>query len=195
MAVTAVELARALADALAPIHAVLAELKSGFASLQGDVAALKGDVAALKGDVAALKGDVAALKGNVAAIEVRLAAADAVRANDTARLANKLRSLTSLLTPLPFGHDGAPWPATVAQPPSLLHLSVSGAETMPGTVSRPLWNRSMSRAFLRAAVAGYTEDGEESEREESNKARAVRLKVIEAVGGVYERIIGAVYVL
>jgi hypothetical protein len=195
MAVTIEQLTRALADALAPIHAALAALKGDVVELKGDVAALKGDVVALKGDVAALKGDVAALKGGVVAIEARLAAADAMRANDTARLSNKLRALTSPLAPLPFTHDGAPWPIAVAQPPSLLHLSVSGAETMPGTAFRPTWNRAMSRAFLHAAVAGYTEDGEESEREESNKARVVRLKVIEAVGGVYERVIGAVYVL
>ena len=66
---------------------------------------------------------------------------------------------------------------------------------MPGGTARSGWNRIKSRAFLRAAVEGYTDDGTDAEGELGAKSRTVRLKVIEAIGGVYERVISTVHTL
>ena len=99
------------------------------------------------------------------------------------------------LVALPFNFAGTPWPPEVDQPPNFLSLAVAGNETVPGGVGRPSWNRKMSRAFLQAAVEGYADDGSDNEGEFGSKSRTLRLKVIEVVGGVFERVIGTVHTL
>ena len=128
-------------------------------------------------------------------IETRLDRAEAKGANDAVRMANGLKSLTAPLTQLLFNHSGGAWPADVAQPSCLLELAVSGAESMPGTHTRPDWNRAKSRVFLATAVAGYESDSSEGEGESGHKSRTARLKVIEVMGGSFERVIGSVYKL
>jgi hypothetical protein len=173
-AVTLAELTTALADALKPMTEAIARFEARADRVDEHLARID---------------------ERLATLEASAKRVDAARANDAVRFSNRLRGLTTPLTPLPFDCMGNVWPATVAQPEAIIHLAVSGAETMPGLAVRPSWNRVKSREFLHTAVAGYADDGVETDSEESNKARAVRLKAIEAIGGVYERVIGSTYKL
>ena len=129
-------------------------------------------------------------------MDVRMRRMEALAINDATRRANGLKSLTVPLLPLRFNHSGSPWPADVAQPARLGDLAVSGSESVPGTSARSEWNCAKSRAFLANAVAGYDgESGSDGEGELGSKSRTTRLKVIEAMGASYERVIGTVYKL
>ena len=129
------------------------------------------------------------------AINASLQAAEASRAVGRARTANGLKALRADLVPLPFDRDGRPWPPGVAQPRRMIDLAVSGAEHVPGETTTSGWNRGKSKAFLAAAVDGYSTDGTDGEGEAGAKSRTARLKVIDVMGGSYERVIGAVYAL
>ena len=65
----------------------------------------------------------------------------------------------------------------------IFNLAVAGNENKPGLDKRPNWNKARGQAFLQAAILGYTDDGSDGEGEVGDKARTVRVKVINAVGG------------
>ena len=83
----------------------------------------------------------------------------------------------------PCDRAGDAWPVGVAQPGTMLDLAVAGNESKPGLATRSEWNRELSRAFLRTAVEGYAEDASDGEGELGAKARTMRIKVIQAMGG------------
>ena len=166
----------------------LADLTLALAPITSGLAALDARVAALDARVESVDAKLDTLSAKVDRLE-------AARANDAVRMANRLKALTAALTPLRFDAAGAEWPAAIEQPPTFLALAVSGAETLPGGVGRAPWKRHKSREFLRAAVAGYEDDVSDAEGEAGPRSRTLRLKVIEVVGGIYERVIGTAYTL
>ena len=170
------------------LKAALAPVVSGLAALDAKVASLDAKVVSLDDKVASLDAKFDVMSGKVNCLE-------AARANDAVRTANRLKALTASLVPLRFDATGAAWPAAVEQPPTFLALAVSGAESVPGSSVRTAWNRHKSRRFLSTAVAGYDDDGTDAEGEAGAKSRTLRLKVIEVVGGIYERIIGTVHTI
>jgi len=126
------------------------------------------------------------------------ACACAERANLAVRAANALMSLTTPLVPFATDVHGAAWDPDVAQPPTLNDLAVSGSESIPGhtgAASRSTWTRAKSRAFLKASVLGYADDVSDGEGEGGAKSRTLRMKVIEVVGGTFERVFNTVYSL
>ena len=135
------------------------------------------------------------VESRLGSVESRLLTADALRAVDRARAANRLKALRAELVPLPFDRDGRPWPPGVKQPRRMIDLAVSGGEHTPGESETSGWNRLKSEAFLSTAVDGYATDGTDGEGEAGAKSRAARLKVIEVMGGSYERVISSVYAL
>jgi outer membrane murein-binding lipoprotein Lpp len=191
-----------LQELLAPLILGLAALDSKVSALDTKVTildtkvtALDTKVAALDTKVTALDNKVTALDNKVTTLSAKVDRLEAARSNDAVRAANRLKSLTAPLVPLRFNAVGADWPGDIEQPETLLSLAVSGAESVPGGTTRSGWNRIKSRAFLRAAVEGYTDDGTDAEGELGAKSRTVRLKVIEAIGGVYERVISTLHTL
>lgn len=126
-------------------------------------------------------------------VDARLARLEASRANEDVRRSNSARPVGAPLTALPFAHDGSAWPADVAQPGRMLDLAVSGSEQLPGG-GKPNWNRNQSRRFLATAMApqGDESDGED---EGSIQSRTSRLRVVQLMGGSFERVTGAVFAL
>lgn len=128
-------------------------------------------------------------------IDAQLRTADAHRAVDRARTANGLKALRAELVPLPYDRNGRPWPRGVEQPRRMIDLAISGSEHVPGEAATSGWNRGKSKAFLSTAVDGYATDGTDGEGEAGAKSRTARLKVIDVLGGSYERVINSVYAL
>ena len=191
-AVTLSQLQAALAPLFDKITALDAKLDAKVSALDDKITALD---AKLDAKVSALDGKITALDAKVTALSAMVGRLEAARVNDAVRAANRLKALTVALVPLRFDSEGAAWPDDVDQPPTFLSLAVSGAESMPGGAGRTPWNRMKSRRFLNAAVSGYLDDGTDNEGEAGTKSRTLRLKVIEAVGGIYERVIGNTHVL
>jgi len=123
------------------------------------------------------------LESSVRMLESSVRVLSAAGANERVRLNNSMKATTSALQPFAFDRDGNPWPAAVKQPPTLLDLAVAGNENKPGLAEKPDWNKTSSKAFLKTAVVGYDEEGTDGEGEVGDKARTVRVKVIQAVGG------------
>ncbi len=123
-------------------------------------------------------------------IDTRLARLEAARANEDVRRLNSLRAVGAPLAPLPFTHEGAPWPQDVQQPARMLDLAVSGAEQLPGG-DRPNWSRGQSRRFLACAVAPPDDDSD-GEDEGTLQARTTRMRVMQLMGGSFERVSRAV---
>lgn len=182
-----------LRTALGPLLTeFLAPLKDDLATMKGDISAMKGDISAMKDDILTMKGDILTMKDDISSLRTAVVRADCARAVDSARLANRLKSLTARLVALPFDCNGELWPQTVDQPTRMIDLAISGSEHVPGERRVSGWNRLKSRAFLAKAVSGYdATSGSDGEGEEGSKARTARLKVIEAMGGSYERVIGS----
>ena len=118
----------------------------------------------------------------------------AEHSNENVRRYNSVRPVGAPLAPLPFTYEGKPWPQGVQQPARMLDLAVSGAEQLPGGGGRPNWNRGMSRSFLKHAVAQLPDDSD-GEDEGSSQSRTSRLRVVQLMGGSFERVIGAVFAL
>lgn len=94
---------------------------------------------------------------------------------------------------LPFAHDGTVWPAHVKQPERMLDLAVSGSEQLPGG-GKPNWNRGNSRRFLSTAMAPLGDDSD-GDDEGSIQSRTMRKRVVQLMGGSFERVTGAVFAL
>ena len=137
---------------------------------------------------------MARLDASVARLDASVGRLDAARANEDVRRNNSVRPVGAPLTPLPFTYEGLPWPADVDQPARMLDLAVSGAEQLPGGGGAPNWNRRKSRRFLANAVAplGDETDGDD---EGSTQSRTSRLRVVQLMGGSYERVTGAVFAM
>ena len=165
-------LAPAIDKALAPVMARLDKLDARLDKLDARLDTLDATVAGLGASVARL---------------------DASRANEEVRRYNSVRPVGAQLMALPFTHDGSAWPAHVQQPGRMLDLAVSGSEQLPGG-GKPNWNRLMSRRFLATAMAplGDESDGDD---EGSIQSRTSRLRVVQLMGGSFERVTGAVFAL
>jgi hypothetical protein len=147
---------------------------------------LKTDVGALKTDMGALKTDVRTLTESVNLLQRK-------QRNEEVRRSNAIKSLSQTLTKFEYNTRGEPWPQDVDQPATFNHLSVSGAEGLPGNPGvKSGWNKEKSRKFLTQAILGYTTDSE-GEDENGPRARTRRLKVIDALGGQHERVVAQVY--
>ena len=187
----------ALSATVAANHTVVLQrldaLDDRVGALEVRVGALEVRVGALEERVGALEERVGKLDDRVGRVESGMQALAASRSNAAARLANALKACEAPLKALPFGCDGRPWPAGIAQPATLLDLAVSGAEAKPGTSIRADWNVASSRAFLRVAVDGYDTDGTDGEGEIGLKARTARVKVIQAMGGDVAAVLATTY--
>ena len=187
----------ALSATVVSNHAVvisrLDALDARVGALDARVGGLETAVGALDARVGGLETAVSALDARGARVEASMLQLVGARANDVARLANALKACEAPLRPLPYGCDGRPWPADVAQPATLLDLAVSGAEAKPGTNERADWCKKRSRAFLHAAVDGYATDGTDGEGEIGSKARTARVKVIQAMGGDVAAVLATTY--
>lgn len=160
-----------------------AETLAAIAAVSTRVGALQGSVGALEARMGALEARVGALEARVGAMEASVRVLRAASANERVRLNNSLKANVAPLQPFAFDREGNPWPAGIEQPPTLLDLAVAGNESKPGQTDKPAWNKTKSKAFLKAAVDGYDSDGTDGEGEMGTKARTVRVKVIQAIGG------------
>ena len=133
------------------------------------------------------------IDGRLDKIVTSVARLEASRANDDARRYNSVRPVGATLRPLPFTHDGLPWPAEVMQPQRMLDLAVSGAEQLPGG-GKTNWNRGLSRRFLATAAAPMGDDTD-GEDEGSVQSRTSRLRAVQLMGGSFERVTGAVFAM
>ena len=115
------------------------------------------------------------------------------RQNAEQRLKNSLKSLTAPLEPLKFDASGVVWPPTVAQPAKLIDLAIGGSENVPGGHATSGWNKQKSRAFLTHALSGGYESDSDSEGENGDKARSLRMRVIECMGGRFERVVSTLH--
>ncbi len=70
---------------------------------------------------------------------------------------------------------------------------MSGAEQLPGG-GKPDWDMALSRRFLSCAMAPLGDESE-GEDEGSLQARTSRLRVVQLMGGSFERITRAVLAL
>ena len=172
-------LAPAIDKALAPVMARLDKLDARLDNVDARLDKLDARLDTLDATVAGLGASVARL--------------DASRANEEVRRYNSVRPVGAQLMALPFTHDGSAWPAHVQQPGRMLDLAVSGSEQLPGG-GKPNWNRLMSRRFLATAMAplGDESDGDD---EGSIQSRTSRLRVVQLMGGSFERVTGAVFAL
>jgi hypothetical protein len=118
---------------------------------------------------------------------------EAAHSNENVRRYNSVRPVGASLAPLLFTYEGKAWPQDVQQPARMLDLAVSGAEQLPGG-GKPNWNRGMSRRFLAHAVAPLQDDTD-GEDEGSSQSRTSRLRVVQLMGGSFERVTGAVFAL
>ena len=148
--------------------------------------------AALKEALAPVLVRLDALEASVARLDASVARLDAARANEDVRRYNSVRPVGASLAALLFTHDGRPWPADVQQPARMLDLAVSGAEQLPGGGGgRPNWSRGLSRRFLASAMAPLGDDTD-GEDEGSAQSRTSRMRVVQLMGGSFERITRAV---
>ena len=171
-------------------------MTSALAPLIASIATLCEKIDKIDTRLCAVESRLGVVESRLGAVESRLNVADALRENEGARLANRLKALTAQLVPLPFDRDGRKWPEGVSQPSTMLALAVLGSEAVPGTSSCSAWSCKNSRNFLRASVPGYDEDdGSDAEGEGGSKSRTLRLKVIEVMGGVFERTMSSVHSL
>ena len=192
------------ADVLAALQGILQTVQA----LDAKVTALDGKVTALNDKMTALDEKVTVLDEKVTAQGARLEGVEssvrmldssvrvlnAASANERVRVNNSMKANVALLQPFSNDRDGNPWPAAVKQPPTLLDLAVAGNENKPGLSEKPAWNKACSKAFLKAAVVGYDEDGTDGEGEFGDKARTVRIKVIQAVGGNVASVFSSQYI-
>ena len=167
-----------------------AALEALTRTMKEEGAATRGAIADLSTRLGAVEMRLGAVETRLGAVETRLGAVEQdVRAlrgehkNNVARLKNGLNAHVAQLEHLPCDRAGDAWPVGVAQPGTMLDLAVAGNESKPGLATRSEWNHELSRAFLRTAVEGYAEDASDGEGELGAKARTMRIKVIQAMGG------------
>lgn len=93
---------------------------------------------------------------------------------DRMRRDNSMKGPYQMLTPLTRTHRGTPLNTALAMPQMWGQLAVGGSECMPGRSSTPNWDRSKSKALLRAyyedidaASSGSEKEGNDSESERS----------------------------
>ena len=159
---------------------VLNQILAAISALDTKVSALDTKVTALDTKVTALDTN---FSSRLESIEAKVRALLAANANEQVRIINCMKANVAALQPFKFDRDGNDWPERVMQPPTLLDLAVAGNENKPGLDKKPNWNKARGQAFLQAAILGYTDDGSDGEGEVGDKARTVRVKVINAVGG------------
>ena len=171
--VSMADLAAALKEALAPM--------------------LKEALAPLVARLDKIDAKIANIDAKIAKIDATVAKLEAERCNESARRSNSVRPVGAPLVPLPYTYEGMPWPQDVQQPARMLDLAVSGAEQLPGG-GKPNWNRRMSRRFLIHAVAPLYDDSD-GDDEGSSQSRTSRLRVVQLMGGSFERVTGPVFAL
>lgn len=201
-AITLSDLQAALAVAFGPTNSRLDKIEGRLDKMDGRLDKIEGRLDKMDGRLDTIEGRLDTIEGRldgldkqVAEIAGGLTLLQAEGKNSAVRRSNSVKFLGANLTPLPYDHLGNPWPADVPQPARFLDLAVSGAEMLPGG-GKVNWNRRKSRAFLSCALEG--QDAEESDGEGlegSTQSRTSRLRVIELMGGNFERITGAVYAL
>jgi hypothetical protein len=179
-------LAPAITKALAPVLARMDKLDARMDKMDARLDKLDTRLDKLDARLDQLEATTASMGATVARL-------DAARANEDVRRFNSVRPVGAPLMALPFAYDGTPWPAHVQQPGRMLDLAVSGSEQLPGG-GKPNWNRGNSRRFLATAMAplGDESDGED---EGSIKSRTSRLRVVQLMGGSFERVTGAVFAM
>jgi uncharacterized coiled-coil protein SlyX len=116
-----------------------------------------------------------------------------VRLNAEQRLKNALKGLTAPLEPLKFDALGAVWPSAIAQPVKFIDIAIGGSENVPGGHATSGWNKQKSRAFLARALPGGYESDSDNEGENGDKARSLRMRVIECMGGRFERVVSSLH--
>ena len=166
---------------------VLAAILQAVLSIDAKVSALDAKVTAQGARLEGVESSVRMLDSSVRVL-------NAASANERVRMNNSMKANVALLQPFSNDRDGNPWPAAVRQPPTLLDLAVAGNENKPGLSEKPAWNKACSKAFLKAAVVGYDEDGTDGEGEFGDKARTVRIRVIQAVGGNVASVFSSQYI-
>ena len=147
------------------------------------IAAVSTRVDTLQATVGELQATVGELQATVGVLQTSVRVLEAAGDNDRVRLANSLKAHTAPLQTFVKDRNGDKWPAHVAQPPTLLDLAVAGNENKPGMDEKPAWNKAKSKAFLKTAVSGFESDGSDGEGEGGAKARTMRMKIIQTVGG------------
>ena len=167
----------------AALEALTRAVKEQGESTRGALADLSTRLGAVETRLGAVETRLGAVETRLGAVEQDVRVLRGEHKNGVARLKNSVKAHVAQLVPLPCDRDGNPWPVDVAQPITMLDLAVSGSESKPGLAVRPEWNRTQSRAFLRTAVEGYTDDASDGEGELGAKARTMRIKVIQAMGG------------
>ena len=163
-------------------------------ALDEKVTVLDVKVTAQGGRLEGVESSVRMLESSVRMLDSSVRVLNAASANDRMRVNNSMKANVALLQPFSNDRDGNPWPAAVRQPPTLLDLAVAGNENKPGLFEKPSWNKACSKAFLKAAVVGYDEEGTDGEGESGDKARTVRIKVIQAVGGNVASVFSSQYI-
>lgn len=172
----------------APVMVSLADLKEALAPM------LKEAQEPLMARMDKIDSHLEKIDSRLDKIAATVAKLEAEHSNENVRRYNSVRPVGAPLAPLPFTYEGKPWPQGVQQPARMLDLAVSGAEQLPGGGGRPNWNRGMSRSFLKHAVAQLPDDSD-GEDEGSSQSRTSRLRVVQLMGGSFERVIGAVFAL
>jgi hypothetical protein len=182
------------ADVLAAILQAALSIDAKVSALDAKVSALDAKVSALDVKVTAQGARLEGVESSVRMLDSSVRVLNAASANERVRMNNSMKANVALLQPFSNDRDGNPWPAAVRQPPTLLDLAVAGNENKPGLSEKPAWNKACSKAFLKAAVVGYDEDGTDGEGEFGDKARTVRIKVIQAVGGNVASVFSSQYI-
>jgi hypothetical protein len=185
----------AVESRLGAVESRLDAVESRLDAVESRLDAVESRLGAVESRLGAVESRLGAVESRLGAVEGRLDVLESAHGNDRVRLNNSLKASTAPLQPLPFDRDGNKWPGAVEQPPTMLDLAVAANEAKPGMAEKPAWNKARSKAFLKAAVAGYDAEGSDGEGEVGDKARTVRIMVIQAMGGSVPEVFSTLYKL
>jgi uncharacterized protein YoxC len=182
-----------LVESVAGMQQQITGIQQQVTEVKEQVTGVQQQVAGVQQQVTEVKEQVGGMQQQMTGMQQQMEKQAAAQANADTRMLNSMKALAQPLAKLKYTASGDNWPATVEQPPSLLELAVSGAENVPGTARRSGWSKEKSRAFLKVVLPGGYESESDNEGENGDKARTMRMRVIESVGARFERVVASVH--